>query len=200
MLDPARFPIASAYLERLPNGLASYPQCRCTANNVIAARDASPAVFRADGIDASLRRTILELRNPSLWVPDVLNVLSHLMVRDHDFDSDEGYLVWHQTQIGKLLETSAHRVLMFAIPPRLVMTLVTTAFNRIRRGTSLSTRRTPDGLEILLRHEADIYPEIILRGMAVIWREAILHANGKNVRVDLVRRTATETCFQAHWD
>ncbi|MCZ7677693.1 MAG: hypothetical protein M5U28_02505 [Sandaracinaceae bacterium] len=141
-MDPERFPSAAAYLARLPEGLASHPQCVVKASVLRDVADARP--LGPDDL-AALPGPVAQLvREPppvSSWVPEVHALVAMIAIRDRHFAPGEiglsAYEEWTYERNKKLLARPLYRALFLLLSPERLLRNVGNRWAMFRRGSRL---------------------------------------------------------------
>lgn len=200
-LDPGRFPIASAYVEGLPNGLASHPEAQCVADVVKAMFEAFPNLREVQGVGPTLRRALQADHEDGEWTPEAVAMTLRLMARDACFASDQAYLDWTEMTAGQIFAKPIYRVLMYVLSPTLVLMGAQKRWARFRRGSTLQAgAKLEDGsVPLTLKHAEGLYSRLLLESFGVSYRAAITAAHAKDVEVDLVEMAPTEATWHLRW-
>ena len=189
------------YLDALPNGVASYPECVVKASilrNSLGSRPLGPEV----DLPPTIRRLVDEPPTVGEWIPEVhLNVVM-LAIREVHFDlrNLDGYRAWAFEQNHKLLGTPLYRILFLVVSPDRLISGVETRWSAFRRGTEMRViHRAEKSAELQLRYPAFLYPPLMAQSMVVALQAAMEHAGARQPRIDTVSPTSTETRFSVSW-
>lgn len=202
-LDPSKFPRASRYLEVLPAGLDSYPECQMQASIQDDLRQQFPAIARAAGLPAPLLDA-LNGRHQDGWYPEVVGNALFLLVRDLAVDDDGQFLAWHHGAMARLFEKPLFRALMLVLSPTLVIMGAANRWHHFHRGTDLGvapvTRVSNQFSTVAtLTNPPEIFTELILRMHCLTFQAALEASRAKEPAVTLREATAAGAQFEARW-
>jgi hypothetical protein len=198
LLESTRFPRASAYLASLPLGLASHPQCTARTDTARLMLAEFPQLL-ATGVTAGLVHTLEKTIRGAEVFPDVMSVLLRLLVRDAAFRDDQGFLEWNQALSARVFSSPVYRVLMHVLSPTLVLTGAQRRWNAYRTGTHLSSEGTRDGATLKLASPAGLYPELVARSYAELFRAALLAARAQDVQIAMVAHEPALATYRLSW-
>jgi hypothetical protein len=197
------YPATRAYLDGLPDGLASFPECQAKASllrDMVASRPIAPNA-------ATLPAELCELiRNPpplSSWIPEVAFNAASMAMYDEHFGSEDTarFEDWVFDFNRDLFRKPLYRILFLLISPRRLLTNVASRWGAFHRGTSLSLIEIKEGAgRLRLEYPSGVFAEPMLYAFSAAWRAAIDTAGGSKVGSKLDDRTDTWAEFTVHWD
>lgn len=167
-------PETAAYVERLPEGLRSYPGC------IIRGTQTRPTIEELrDRVDPralppELRWPLQHPPTPNQWVPEVPFAALILALREIAFDSDEAFLDWAGGALRRILGSTLYRlILVMATPDRLAQR-APSAWDTLRRGTrrSISERGANHNfghLSFPAHLFSPLHAEVVGRGLQVTY-------------------------------
>jgi hypothetical protein len=203
MLDPARFPLASAYLASLPKGLDSFPQCRVRVLVFEPIGKAYPAL--AEGVAAGPVAALLRGAVTSNdWVPEVVGQVANLMLRDACLASDAEYFDWSYRASEVSFDKPLVRNLIRLISPTLLVMGAARRWSTLHDGTQLETTPVVAAGERWqtigrLRFPAGLFPPLFLQGLTAAFSAAMALARGRSIEVALRDQTATSADYVVTW-
>jgi hypothetical protein len=203
MLDPTRFPLASAYLENLPRGFDSFPQCRVRVLVFEPIGKEYPAL--GDGLPAGPLSALLRgAISSNDWVPEVVGQIANLMLRDACLESDAEYFDWSYRASESAFDKPLVRNLMRLISPTLLVMGASRRWSTMHDGTQLES--TPvvsagDRMQTIgrLRFPDGIFPPLFLQGLTAAFSAALALARGRGIEVKLRDQTATSADYVVSW-
>jgi hypothetical protein len=137
--DPARsLPRMVAYLDQLPAGAASYPDCLAKASMLRRALAERP--LAREHVEALAPGAARIVSCPPLdgeWVPDVWLASILLAIADAYGMSDEQYLDWMRELNTRMFNT-IFRLLMKVAPPDLIVRTASARWSVFHRGSTLT--------------------------------------------------------------
>lgn len=170
-------PHLRAYLDRLPAGLDSYPECRAKASlyrGMIDGLGVDPAGLAPELVD------LLEQPRPVTdWIPEVYSHAILLAQYDQHFDDVDVFAAHCYAYQHRMWSSKLYAFMMrFVSPPRLIAS-TSQRWAQFHRGSTLQATRTgDDSAEVVLETPPWIYDEVSLRALsegmrAVLDRSAI---------------------------
>jgi len=194
-------PSITSYLDRLPVGVASYPECLVKASvfrNALAVKPLGPEV----ALPPEVRALVDHPPPVSVWIPEVqFNVIT-LAVRDTHFAADDldGYLAWVLDQNRKLLGTPLYRALFLLVSPERLLLGLEKRWGTFRRGTELRLhRQAPGEVELRLVTPPFLHSQLAMEGLAMAFRAAVERAGARDARVTGDVISSTEIGYNLTW-
>lgn len=191
-----------AYVDRLPAGLASYPDCVAKAallRDILASR---PLDASADDIPDDLRAVIANPPPVSSWLPEVQFVASSLAIYGRYFGGDDlrGFEEWICTRNMALFRKPLYRVLIALMSPERLLVGASKRWTAFHRGTTLTLlEHTPMYALVRLEFPPHLYGSELMHGFAAGMRAAAIVAGGRNVASGLDEPTATSAVYWLRW-
>ena len=188
------------YLERLPEGLDSYPGA-LVKNSVVRVWVEGHDIERlAATLPEALVPLVREELAVSAWVPEVHAMVIYLQVRELFFDDDDAYVRDAKERNRKLLAGPLYRMVLSLLSAERIYKTSRRVFNLMHRGTDLTVdvSRTPWVWKA--KFPANLVPELMGRcyATAVI---AALELNGqRGVEAALVELTEMTLEFSVSFD
>lgn len=204
-MDRERFPTVASYLERLPRGVASYPECSVKASVF---RDALESRALSAEDLSGLPHEVAELveRPPPVvtWIPDVQCLVILTAIRDRHFPSGqaglEAYSNWMYERNRRLLTRPLYRALFLLVSPERLLRGVDRRWGAFRRGTSLSLVAQGTGwAELLARHPPHLFNESTHYGICGAFRAATEASGGRQVHTETREVKAHEARYVLTW-
>jgi hypothetical protein len=158
-VDAERFPLAAAYLARLPEGIRSYPDAKIRGGLVqsiitahtLSARGALPDVV-CDWIDSP--------PVTSEWVPQMMARVLLRAYFDAVFRTREAYLRWAYEAQKKTLSGPLYRVLFLGISPERLARMAASRYAHFHTGLTMTvTGHGPGRADAVLT-----YPPLLCDG------------------------------------
>lgn len=198
MLDRSSLPTAAAYVEGLPHGLRSYPDCEARSDFVEMLLQEFPDPLRHPGVSEEARRLLLPVPGVG-WMPDVTIVAMRLLARDVVFKDDAAFLKWSFESALKVFAKPTYRMLMFVLSPTLVLMGATKRWGTFRRGTELAAEIAKGQASLKLTYPQGLYPAIMLQSIGEMFRAALVGAKAGDVSVRVTKAGDTATTFEVRW-
>ena len=199
-----RLPSVAAYLERLPRGIDSHPQCMVKASVYRDALDSRPL----DSVLALLPDAAKELaEHPppvSAWVPEVPTMVLMIAIRDMHFDPDDAgldaYAEWTRQRNLKLLTRPLYRALFLVLSPQRLLKGVQRRWGVFRRGTEIETTESgPNSAAVRVSFPKHLYDRTALCGMRAAMLAALEAAGARKLEMVVVSMSDREAHYEARW-
>lgn len=156
-----RYPSASAYLDALPDGWASFPACLARASLVGGLRDRG-ALDELDAFPQPLLALLDHIATDREWIPEVVHVATLLAVRDARFGAgpahDEQFLAWmarlNRVLLGgpKLVEAP------LPVTPEDRVSGLVDLWEDFHRGTPMTVcNHEPTSVQVVLTHPRQLF-------------------------------------------
>lgn len=197
------FPSVRAYIERLPDGLASYPECLAKVALVRDIIESRPLDPDADHVPDEIRPMIASPPPLSSWVPEVHFVAAALTIFARDFGASDydAYETWICTSNMALFRKPLYRVLIALLSPERLLVGTSKRWSAFHKGTSLTVvERTRGSARIDVAFPPHLYNHDMLRGMSAGLRAAVNVAGGRDVAIGIDDETPTSAQYWVRWD
>jgi hypothetical protein len=189
-----------AYLASVPGGLDAYPECAHKGEALGVWLRASPTEGLAARLPPPVARLLEDETAISTWVPEVHANVIYLALRECSFGDDEAFLAHAHSCNRAVLQTPLNRVVFWVASPKAILRAAGLRWGSLHRGSSLEVRVARDTFaQFVLRHPPNLFPAIVLRGMATGFAAALENAGGRDVRVELRDAGAALALFEARW-
>ncbi|MBN1652654.1 MAG: hypothetical protein JXA30_02640 [Deltaproteobacteria bacterium] len=198
-----KYPITAKYLESVPNGLDSYPECLARTD----ARENIRLEYSEIGQDTELPPIIADFfagRYKKSWIPEVVSNALLLCVRDSIFQTDEDLLAWSYQGHSRLYLKPHYRVMIYILSPALLISGATNRWSSFHRGTTLTPKpiKREGGFyqgSASLTFPPRLYNELILRVQRGAYQAAVDATKAKESRVLLTEMTDTHALISFRW-
>ena len=198
---PDALPSVARYLDSLPAGIRSYPDCLVKA--AVLRNEADPKPLGPEVPLPPEVRALVDHPPPvTVWVPEVHYTVSVLATREVHFPgADTGaFAAWMHERNVRLLRTPLYRALFFVLSPERLLAGVAQRWSMFRRGTELRLASSGEGrAELVLRTPPHLYPPIQAVAAAAAFAAALEAVGARRVRVDGDLRGPTEVVFRGTW-
>lgn len=197
----ARLPHLEAYIERLPQGLDSYPEALAKASLLRSVADFRPIPRQVrEALPAALA-TLLEAPPPvTHWVSQVHTHSLLLVLRDSVCSDQEDFVRFCYLRQRELFQSAMYRVMFALATPGMLFGAIALRWGSLHRGTSLSIReRTDTTTHLQLDHAPHLWdPEVSLATAAGL--RAVLDLSGAiGARVEVEHPSNEQTLFHGQW-
>ncbi len=187
------------YLDRLPDGIASYPEVRVKAAFLHSRLARLPSHVAQKMLPAEVRTLIASPVPSSFFIPVVpVFALNHAIL--DSFDDVRAYLDFSAEHNRVSLNSALYRVLFAMASPKMVLKRAASTWARIHDGINLETElgegNTVTNVVTFPPHLA--FPEILMT-----WQEAFAYtlglSGGKEATVEIVEQSSTSVVYSGRW-
>jgi hypothetical protein len=201
VLDPARWPHATAFLDALPQGFDSFPECECLRETYEGAR----ARVREGGDPGALPGPVqryFDEDEDRKWIPEVIGLTLQMMM--FDLEGEEAGVQWFYDDAKRIFEGPIMRFLMKLMSPTLVVMGASSRWGALRRGSTLTASPVKKDTEhnraiATLEFPDGLYPELFLRGLEQSFKAAVDGARGNDVDVKLTNIEPGRAAYEVTW-
>ena len=202
MFDAARYPLTAAFVEQLPSGWGSYPDCQARDVTYAGAHTRLSELGSLPELPAALR-PFIEPTTTREWIPEVVGVTFQMLLFDR-LGPEEG-VRWFYQDATRLFEGALMRQLMRLMSPTLLVMGAGRRWSTLRRGTRLEVtpvkrNAATAGASAKLTFPERLYPDLFLAGLAESFRAAIDGARGSGVRSNCVAVRPGEANYEISWN
>ena len=196
------FPSAYAYVEQLPDGLASFPDCVARREVFEHTRVTAAPLLEGVTVPDEVRR-FLHGRLEGPWIPEVVAFVAYAAIADHL--GPEGFRDWAYDDAAELYQRPVIRHLMKILSPTLVAIGAGQRWGTLRKGSILkSTPVLREGTRLntgaTLSFPTGLFPEALPHGLQAALRAALDVTRAKNLELELVRSDPGFVEYRASWD
>lgn len=203
-MSEVTLPTLRAYLERLPRGLASYPEAMVKASVIRSALEALPPMQPIATGDASFDRWLKSPPPVNEWVPQVYHSAMLAAVYDTFFAEDggvPGYERWVLARNRSLLKGPIYRTLFLVLRPGAFLLGVPKRWQAFRRGTTIEVQESGDRwCRVRLSYPAHLMERLTLVGLRMAMQAATEAAGAVDVLVKVDERSPSECFFEVSWN
>ncbi|MGH1346309.1 MAG: hypothetical protein ACRBN8_32380 [Nannocystales bacterium] len=136
--DRARFPLLAAYLDGLPDGLASYPDCTAKAAMLPFVLKRRPFVGEAAALPPRLAELLERPPLPTQWIPETEYLGLNLAIADQaSLSATQCQALWRQIVLD-MTQSRLYSIILTLLRPARMIRSASQRWNRFHRGTSLT--------------------------------------------------------------
>lgn len=189
--DRQRFASLAAYLDRLPQGLDSYPECQAKCSLLLSAIED----FRLERALSSLPPELADLvQHPPPrveWISQVQFRCVLRVIHDECFKSTADFLAWSYEAQRRMLGGPLYRILFSLIGPERLLKNVQSRWTHFHRNLPLQVQLGEQHVDGSFRFPAHMYDRIDLEATLLGMRAALelSGAHGVTTSVVEVRET-----------
>ncbi len=188
----------SSYLDELPAGLGSYPECEAKASLLRALLGVCPPL---DGVELppELRELLLRPPGANAWIPEVHLVASHLAIVGCLGLSEDDMLRRTYLANRALTGSPMYRALARVASPGMLLRGAKAAWGLIHRGVRLAIHVDAGRARVVLTHPPNLYDALAHESAALGFMAVVEAANGKAVTATLEQSLPSGTSILVKW-
>ncbi|HET6583117.1 MAG TPA: hypothetical protein VFG69_06715 [Nannocystaceae bacterium] len=185
-----KMPRMAAWLEGLPHGLDSYPECQVKGSllrRLVKSQQLQP---HAEHLPAGLLPWFEAPPLVSAWVPEVHMFAMLHALRDMVFD-DAKLDEFVSAGIQRMISSPLYRLMFLVVSPKRLLHGIGRRWEQFHRGTAMEVGRDLGAtIDAVVTHPANMYSPTIRRISAASFRTTVVAAGGNGYRVEV----ATDDC------
>jgi hypothetical protein len=198
-LDRQSYPRLAAYLDQLPDGLDSFPECeaKVSIHRTVSAFANEPL----RGLPPVLQAHLDDVAPAEQWIPQCHTLALILAIVEARALAPEEESRWIRSAAGLLFSTPMYRLLIWAVSPRLMIKGADIRWSAFFRGSSLHATLDEGEAEIELRAP----PTLFDRSLALIFTDVLRSAlsyseyDSSSVQLELVDFEPGSVRYSVSW-
>lgn len=199
-IDAQAFPRTAHYLDLLPDGLESYPECQTKASVLQAAKAGYGLTVEPGQLPAPIIDVLDHPPPKNAWIPQVLNNAAQFAIADRYFPTDAAYLDWAYRNNVRLAQSPMYKVLTRVASPKAFLRGANVKWRIVHRGQSLDIDVLDDHhARAHIRHPPHLHLEIGHRNFATAFEAILKAANAKDVSARVERSSPTGADLDLRW-
>lgn len=199
-MDPERFPLLHEYLAGLPDGLASYPECRARASLLRAVLELREGDGSLEGLPAEIVECFNQPPSASAWMPEVLVVAVHFALAEADgLSIDEVLELTYRANQG-LSNSPMYRAITKVASPRLMLRGASMSWGLLHKGISFKVETSKGLAQARLSHPPGVWPRLAHESVALGFKAVIEATNGRDVTYQIVESMPEGTRIEVRWN
>ncbi len=199
-VDARAYPRLHEYLSSLPDGLASYPECKSKAVLVRTSIQGHDVSAMPPGLPASLREMILDPPATGLWVPAVYSDAVFYVMVDLHHPTPEEVHKWTRERTFYAARSKLYRALTRIARPMALLRMTSAVHGLFQRGTDLEAVRAEESTARLrLSHPPHLHGGLNHYSNVALFEAMIELAGGLSPHVEMTASTPTEARYDASW-
>lgn len=189
------FPRLQAYVNSLPDGFQSFPECQGKASLFAIALQLQPVTNLPPGVPPHLQKYFDTKLPPNQWVPELDYCLfSLLMAEIHNWDNVGMRRFWNRV-MDHINNSAMYGLLFRFLSARMLVTTVASRWSSFHKGTTCVAEKTAEGLVITLGWPAGLFPELIVHGYLGVFDSLAAHSRLFKGSVELLASTSTSARY-----
>lgn len=197
--DRQRFPTLAAYLDRLPQGFRSYPECQAKCSLLMSAIEDYSLVPCLPGLPADLVDLVQHPPPRVHWIPQVYFRAALRAIRDEYFGSAADFVAWSYGAQHRMLGGPLYRILFSLIGPERLLRNVQSRWAHFHCGITLDTQVNGRCVEGRFRFPKHMYDRLDLEATMQGFRAALELAGAHEVTTEVVEVAETQALGRLRW-
>lgn len=191
-------PALRAYLDRLPEGLDSYPECRAKASLYRSILETLP--IDDTRLPEALRDLLRRPRPVTDWIPEVHSHAVLISQYDQHFRDLPSFVRHCYAAQRELWASKIYAFMMRFVSPVRLLASASQRWGQFHRGSELVAERSGERAAILrLTVPPHIYDEVALVGLTEGLR-AVIDSSGTRSEFAMVESDATGARWAVRWE
>lgn len=199
VLDADVYPSLARYLASLPDGLASYPECKTRGTVISSAAHGHAADSFPDGLPACVRTMLETPPLPGAWLSAVHSDALFFAVVDRNYPSADAMLEWTKERTLRTAQSKMYRALTRIVGPSMLLRMVGHTHQMFQRGTEMHATGIPGGMKLVMSHPPFLHSGFNhLANVAMI--EALIGlATTEVAQVEMTSSEPSRAVYVAKW-
>ncbi|MGE0790238.1 MAG: hypothetical protein AB7S26_31475 [Sandaracinaceae bacterium] len=199
-MDAARFPRLAHYLDLLPEGIHSYPECRSKGVLFRSAIDGHDLGDVIDRLPSELRDVILSPPPAGVWMPAVHCDAAFHAVCDRFYPTDQAIRDWSGARTRTTAKNRVYQRVMRAAGPAMFLRLAEPVHNRMfQRGTVVRITIEGSQARLVLTHPPHLHITSKHATNVPMLRSLLERVGGEDVDVEMRESGPDGALFVASW-
>ena len=200
-IDPNRFPRVAAYLDQLPAGMASFPQCQVKSALFRAAITAQPLPELEPGaLPEELMKLVREPPRQSDWLSEVAVMVYNMAIADTGKLTDAQFLNAILEVNRRSFSGPIYKMLLGLASPSLLIAAGGARWGTMHRGSTLAVEKTSSrDCEARLTFPPRLFTHLMLQDFARALQAALEASRAKNATVAVASWGEDFGCYLAQW-
>ena len=190
----------SSYLDRLPDGLDSYPALECKGSIWRSALEHIDADLPLpEGLPPELQTLWQDPPTPTSWLPEVHSIAAQLAIMDVLDMGEPEAQAWSVRTNSHLIRSQMYAILVDRVPTGLLLKTATKRFSVVRRGTVLRSDFEDGAGRLFLDFPPHSVPPEFLWMYTKSWEVIVLASAATRATCELLESTPTSAVFGLSW-
>jgi hypothetical protein len=199
-VDEATYPRLHEYLCVLPDGLASYPECRSKAVLIRTAIEGHDVAALPPGLPPAVQEMIEQPPATGLWVPAVFSDAVFYAMIDTHYPTPEAVYKWTRERTFRAARSKLYRALTRVARPMMLLKMTSAVHGLFQRGTTLETERTTStSARLRLSHPPHLHGGLNHYSNVALFEAMIEIAGGLAPRVQMIASEPTFARYETAW-
>ena len=187
------------YLERLPAGLGSYPECRSKGILLRSSVEAVPFHESWDDLPAPIANAMRSPPLPTAWAPTVLTNAVHFAIADTYYPTPSAILTWNYDRVKRLGMSPMYRMFAHVAGLKNFLRGAVKVHSFFMQGTDVSLSFSAGGATIKLDHPPHLHSGVVHLANEAVFRAALECAGATGVLVKMTESSPERAIFEASW-
>lgn len=194
-----RFPSLARYLDALPRGLDSYPECEAKASLARSMFDEHPVAKFAPELPAPLAELIIQPPPMSAWIPEVHLRAILRVIHDRVLLDRRDFIRWTYEAQKRLLGGPIYALLFFVMSLERLAEIGPSRWARFHRGTTMTIEQSGAQSKVGFTFPPRLFDDLDLEASLAGMRVALEMMVGKAVEFADIQVGATSSSAMVRW-
>lgn len=201
VLDRARFPGLSAYLDALPAGLASYPECQSKGALVRSALDEVDLSAHLGALPEPVAAVVDARPALTEWVSAVVTDAVFHAVCDLRFPTEEAVMTWTYERTRRVAKSQAYRHFLAVAGPGFFLRVATRTHSFFQRGTEMAVELLePNRSIVAMHHPPHLHSRLNQLTNVALLRAVVDMTGGLRTRSEMIEHGPTGARYECRWE
>ena len=198
-IDKQLFPALAEYLERLPDGLASYPEAQSLG--LLLKSSVAPHYFHPSwkGLSPEIVTALRSPPLPTAWVSTVLTDAVFCVVADTFFPTREAVLKWNYDRTMRLTALPMYATLTRLAGVERFLRTAAKVHALFQRGTDVQLHVWGEEAEIMLTHPPFLHGELNHLANEAVFGAVLASAGAADVTMKMKHSKPESALYSATW-
>lgn len=199
-LNPARFPRLASYMTRLPNAIASYPECQSKASAYRHLIEKFDLAAERRSLPPEVVELIDHPAPVSAWIPSVLYNAFFLATVDRFFVGNERKAIdYYHDLRAQMFRSPLYRVMMMVVSPQQILRGAGKRWEAFHRGTAFALEHGDDWARARLTYPHGLQTALTVEMLCAGLRAALEAAGAADVTLVIEDCTFEQANLSGTW-
>jgi len=198
-VDRRLYPRLAEYIDVLPDGLASYPECKAKGTLVTSALEGHDTSDLGDGLPDPVVQMLRSPPHPALWVPGPMSDAIFYTVVDAFYPDDDAVMEWTRRRTMQTANSKMYRALSRVARPTTMLKMAAGVHGMFQKGTDLAVEGKDGDVKFVLTHPPFLHGGLNHRVNVAMFEALLMGAGAFEPRVEMTESTPTRATYHARW-
>jgi hypothetical protein len=203
MINKDKYPLTASYIESLPEGIKSYPDCLSKADSRENIRSEFPQLAEISSLPNPML-DFLKGNHKDPWMSETTSVALQLLVRDAIFKTDQEFLDWCYKEHTLLFKKPHYKIIIHILSPTLLLIGATKKWAAFHKGSTFTSK--PQGKQdgkvkfhARLEFPEKLFPPLMHKIQRGAYQAALDAVKAKEPRLEIIDSSDTHASYEITW-